>query len=678
MSRKERLAGEIDALVESISRRRLINILNYVNFKGGDVVVNLRKIGGGGKVSLRAVPAPCSGEVLRLTWAEEAPPDIESGYSFTDFFVDNGSRALIVNGASNDIDPSGATVLLPWFCRATSRRRRERFGSAPVLATLTRNSSEAVGILQDFGGGFLKVRVAAAEIDALLKGRSRAALSVSLSCAGTTVYEGKGFVRRRIALEGKIDVVVALAPYAANESGESQEVALDPAPIATYRHPLSDRIIRLDVLKASYNTFVVKEDRKHEALFAGLAVPEMKIDFGTGDSAQCAVRVTGGEGGTWFLSVLDMPILDQRKLFSFLEKEKGMSSGASGVIDPDDLIEFFFEAGFVYPSKYISLADSRDRLKAILSRLYVDRPSISQHFVHYSKGVIEGHICMVRFYERAWVVHHHTALGGAGAGSAVLTQIFRYIHSYSHLPSTGMDYAMTYYRPENRFPDRVLGGFSRSLKKPSLCSVDSFAYLHLHFDDSSEVKRYGEKWQLHPVSRDDLQKLEIFYDKVSGGLTLKAFGLEAPGVGRETIDLDEEFKKAGLRRRKSFFSLSRNGKLKAVVMTTDSDAGLNMSNLMKCIHVFIVDKKGLSFDLLMNQLNRLSHLYEEQEIPVLLFPLSYMNDQGEAYEKTYDLLVFRASIVKDFIEFTKRLTDRTIRRRYVTPAQHQEGDAIEP
>jgi hypothetical protein len=667
-----------NTVIESISRKRLTSILNHVNFKENSVVVNLKRLRDGTILSLRATPEPCRGETARLTWSVNLPPDAETAYEFADFLIDKGTRVIVVGGRSTDVGPSGITIFLPEHCQAISRRRTERFGSSSVRATLSRNGSTAVGFLRDFGGGFLKVTVAAREAGFLLKGGEEPPLYISLHRNGTAIYEGEGVVERRLAGGEDIDLVLALAPSSGDGSEESRETGLDPALIAICRHPLSDRIIRLHVARVTYNTLVVNEDPKHAVLFPGLIVPEMRIDFGAGDSAQCVARVTGGRDGTWFMSILDMPIRDQRKLFTFVEKIMGMGSGVSVVIDPEDLVEFFFEAGFVYPEKYAGVARSREQLKAMLSRLYVDTPSISQHFVQYDReGAIEGHICMVRFYERAWVVHHHTAIGGAGAGSAVLEQIFRYIYSYSGLPSTGMDYAMTYYRPENRFPNRVLGGFARSLNTPSLCSVDSFSYRHLHFDKNGG-EHFGEsKWLLAPSSHDDLLALEEFYESVSGGLTLKAFGIDTRYYGQKTIDLDAEFKKAGMRRRKQVFSLKNDGKLKAVMTVLDSDPGLNMSNLLKCIHLFVVDDKGLPFDLLVGQLNRLSRFYEEQEIPLLLFPLSYMNEQGIAHEKVYDLLVFKASVVKQFIEFTERLTNRAARRKYGDKSQEQEGRTSE-
>ena len=403
-------------LWEDISRKHLINILNYVNFKGGMVVVNLKSSLDGSRLSLRATPEPCIDHMARLVWLETPPGHIETAaYQLVDFFIDKGSRVVVVGGQVSDINRLGIMVVLPQRCYATSRRRMERFSSALVHSRLSRCESEATGLLQDFGGGCLKARFSAHDAGFLSKRNGKVPLKVALVDGKATVYNGEGLIKRRIANGEYVDLVIALTTFHGEKTSGGEELILGRDLIATCRHPLSDRIIRLRVVKASYNSFVVNEHPEHVTLFQGLIIPEMRIDFGTGDCAKCTAQVVGGEAGTWLMSVLDMPIHDQGKLFSFIEKETGMSSGVSAVIDPEDLIEFFFEAGFIYPSKYASLLHSQERLKNMLSHLYIETPSISQHFVRYDSGMIKAHISMVRFYERSWVIHHHTAIGGTGA-----------------------------------------------------------------------------------------------------------------------------------------------------------------------------------------------------------------------------------------------------------------------
>jgi len=48
--------ADSNILNERISSKHLVNILNYVNFKGDSVVVNLRRIQDGSMLSLKATP----------------------------------------------------------------------------------------------------------------------------------------------------------------------------------------------------------------------------------------------------------------------------------------------------------------------------------------------------------------------------------------------------------------------------------------------------------------------------------------------------------------------------------------------------------------------------------------------------------------------------------------------
>ena len=450
MVQTEEAVGESTGLPESVPLKRLVNILNYANFKGDGVLVNLRSSQNGSRLTLKAAPLPCCGNTAHLSWSESPPTDIDIAYDLVDFFIDIGSKLLVVGGRPTDISLSGITVLLPERCYAISRRRIERHRSVLAHVTLSRNRAKVTGLLRDFGGGFLKVRFAARDLGLLPIASGKPQLQIALTHGNTTVFTGKGLVKRRLAGGESIDLVLEVVRFVEKKPEVSPEAAFEPALVATCRHPLSDKIVRVHLIRASYNALVVREHPEHVTFFKGLIIPEMRLDFGAGDSAQCTAKVVASDADTWLMSILDMPILDQRKLFSFIERERGMASTVCAKIDPDDLLEFFFEAGFIYPEKYASMAHSRDQLKTILSRLYIDAPSISQHFVHDNRGIIDAHISMVRFYRRTWIIHHHAALGN-GAGSTVLARIFRYINSYSALPSTHMDYLMCYYRHETGF-----------------------------------------------------------------------------------------------------------------------------------------------------------------------------------------------------------------------------------
>jgi len=102
----------------------------------------------------------------------------------------------------------------------------------------------------------------------------------------------------------------------------------------------------------------------------------------------------------------------------------------------------------------------------------------------------------------------------------------------------------------------------------------------------------------------------------------------------------------------------------ALVMATDSTSGLNMSGLTKCLHVFVLAGSALPFDALSSRLNLLGHLYDEPEVPLLLFPRSYAKSACVVSEKTYNVLVFHRSVGPQFADYVARLTDRKIRRKH--------------
>ena len=156
-------------------------------------------------MSLRAAPEPCAGETARLTWSESPAQDRHGcGLRLVDFLIDKGSRVVVVGGQATDVSRSGITVLLPERCYATSRRRMTS-GSALVHVTLSRNGSEATGLLRDFGGGSSECGLLSAMSVSFRRGGASQPLQVALTYGKTTVYNGKGLIKRRMTNGENID-----------------------------------------------------------------------------------------------------------------------------------------------------------------------------------------------------------------------------------------------------------------------------------------------------------------------------------------------------------------------------------------------------------------------------------------------------------------------------------------
>jgi hypothetical protein len=317
-------------------------------------------------------------------------------------------------------------------------------------------------------------------------------------------------------------------------------------------------------------------------------------------------------------------------------------------VDLDDLWNFFFETGFVYPEKYAFIEPQKEKFKQVYQKLYTEPSEISRHIIYQDKGKIYGHVAMLRFYDKTWLIQHHAALVSSHnkAGLVVAEQLGRYINEFHHLASANMNYLACYYRRENRFPDRIFGGIARALNNPQASSIDLFGYLHFRKDTvSQEVSKSVELVACHP---DDLDELRSFYNHFAGGLMLQALDL-TPDMPDYT-DLATKFHQQGFRRQRNLFSLKEGGTLKAIIMVNISDVGMNMSDLTNCIQVFFLDAANIKRAVLDDVFSRLCQNYDDDEIPILAYPLSYAEANGLVCDKTYNLLVLSVEYFDHYIK----------------------------
>jgi hypothetical protein len=265
-----------------------------------------------------------------------------------------------------------------------------------------------------------------------------------------------------------------------------------------------------------------------------------------------------------------------------------------------------------------------------------------------------GHMAMLRYYKKTWLIHHHAARKSAlnKAGLIVLDQIGRMGNNSHRLDSLHMEYLMCYYRPENKFPSRVFGGAANSIHDPKGCSIDTFAF-YRHQRDLTRVASLPESWQLIRASEVDLLELENFYQHVSGGLMLDATDLRPNCLSIDT--LSEEYERLGLKRDRQLFALRQEDQLKAIVIVNLTDLGLNLSDLTNCIKIFVLDKNALSADILNATLDILATKFQKTDMPALLYPAAYADEQSIAYEKRYNLWAFSLQFSDQYFKYINRL-----------------------
>jgi hypothetical protein len=219
-----------------------------------------------------------------------------------------------------------------------------------------------------------------------------------------------------------------------------------------------------------------------------------------------------------------------------------------------------------------------------------------------------------------------------------------------------MNFVFCYFRPENKFPNRVFGGVTGNTKDPKGCSLDTFAYFHYQKIFSSELK-LSEPWKLMKTQPEDLLELKNFYEHWSGGLMLNALELEQ---GSENLDdLSKEYQKLGLKRERHLVSLKKDGILKAVVVINISDIGLNLADLTSTVQVIVVDSDDFTKEIFHLMVSELSKKFEQNEIPVLVYPVEYAENYSIPYEKLYNLWVLNMQYTDHYFRHLKGLLKGT-------------------
>jgi hypothetical protein len=635
---------------KEINRNKLINRLNYLNFQDGSLLVNFKHSRYSRTVSLEAKPLPCQDDLLECIWVD--PSDVLlkiRSSSFENLFVIDGHKLVVVAPTLLELTERGVTFRLPETCREVSYRKVRRHLCEGTSAQLMQNSALFDGTLLDFNAISFRIEVLAIPPQTFQWLDPELPVNVVFCNETGAHYSGEcRIIKQNSGQKLRTFVLEPLSqhkPRFKPKDYRSTRQELVPSPNVRFRHPFTGKQVDLKVINVSGTGFSVEEDAGNSVLLPGMIIDSIELSFANSFSTSCQVQVvyrraleTDQNTVRCGLSILDMDIQDHVRLLSLIYQANEKDSYLCGKVDMDLLWQFFFETGFIYPEKYHHIKANKEKYRELYEKLYTENPRIARHFIYQKRGTILGHMATVRFYENSWLIHHHAASKSESnhAGLVVLNQITRFNNDSHRLYSIHMNYVFCYYRPENRFPHKAFGGISRHLKNPKGCSLDEMAYLHVRREFNS-LQRMSDAWGLTPTTRPDLQELESFYEDVSGGLMIDALDLEPSML--EGAEIYQEYAAIGFKRERMLFSLKLKGSLVAIFMINFSDIGLNMSDLTNCVHAFVLDPDELSRDTLSLALSILFIRFNQEEMPVLIFPLSYAQSQQISYERIYTLWV---------------------------------------
>ena len=658
---KSDTAGKID-------KTQLTNKLNYINFQDGAVLVNFIHRKYNKTITLKAKPQPCMGGLVDCRWLEgENIAHIIQNYQFSNILITNGQKLLKVEPDVIRIDAEGISVLLPESCREISSRRAQRYSCEGISIQLIQSSTVFSGPLMDFNGLSFRVKLTATPPQTFDWINPEHPVNVIVSNAAVTIYSGECKIIRHT--RGQKTRSYILEPLKQEiqrfkqKEFRSERYVLTPTPNMVSRHPLTAMRVDLKVVDLSGSGFSVEEDKYNTTLLPGMVLHELELSFADSYKIKCSAQVVFRKemvepnGEKWIkcgFALLDMDIRDHLKLISMLHQTKNKNSYICNDVDLDALWNFFFETGFIYPDKYATIQKNKKQIKETYAKIYTHNPHIARHFIYQEKGAIFGHMAMIRFYESAWMIHHHAAKKSAlnKAGLIVLDQIGRMINDSHRLYSLHMDYMICYYQPENKFPSRVFGGAARNIGDPKGCSLDGFAYHYFHNPPPS-TSDMPTGWQIVETQSEDLQELSGFYEQTSGGLLLEALDLRPEKI--DCVELSREYDKLGLTRLRHLFSLKNNDQLKAVFLVNQSDLGLNLSDITNCVKVFVTDSQEFSADILQAAISKIAKITGKKDFPVLIYPAAFADERDIAYNKNYNLWICSLQYSDAYFRYLKRL-----------------------
>jgi hypothetical protein len=574
---------------------------------------------------------------------------------------DDRRSMILVPGLLQEMNQESLCIELPETNYAVGQRRARRYASPGVSTELVQNGFQAKGRLVDFSPRGFKLKVKPDGSCSFRWFNPEEQAVVHLKNDERLVYSGTCRLVRQSDNPSEREIVVVPAEEKIrrfkNKRIRNVRQRLVPSPRIAFYHPLIGRRIQRDIVDISTSGFSVHEEPEERVLVPGMIIPELAINFPGALKMNCAAQVIycrekEGKEIQCGIAILDMDIDAYSRLTHILTNAMDPHAHISTEVDMESLWEFFFRSGFIYSKKYRLIQAQRQTFKETYQKLYQGQPEIAKHFIYQKNGRIYGHISMVRAYERAWMIHHHAALAKQSrrTGFAVLKQMMYYLNDMHRFPSAHMDYVTCYFRPENKFPDRVFGGFARELNNPHGCSLDLFAYLP--YTTLSVGTDLPEGWSLDESSGADLWQFNRFYSHSSGGLLVDALSMEPKED--ENRSVEEAYAQAGLVRRWKVYSLCHGDELNAMLIVNHSNLGFNLSELLNGIKVLVTNPEGLPWSVLSAAIGQLAGEYQMARIPVLFYPSSYVESNGIPYEKHYQMWILNVQYGNEYMDYVQK------------------------
>ncbi len=646
---------------KTLDQTELINTVNYLHFTGSHLFVLLQHPVYQDKLLAKAHPEPCLENQLTCQWDESYFQYKLESYQVLHLVIMNNQSMIASPINILDGGKSSFTIQLPEKSFVLNLRQTQRYPCSSVSAELMQSDFVAKGELIDFCSGSFRIRADSEafkynnwfnpDVPASVRLFSNEKIIYSEFCKCIRWQEDRNISKEIVFAAGNDHISRFPAKKIRNPRQH-----ITPPLTAVFAHPLLKKKIHRDIFDISTTGFSISDKPDDDLLMPGMMIFDLSILLAGISIANCAVQIIyrrmEENNIRYGIAILDMDIHSYSRINHILGINSDPQISVSTEVDMDALWEFFFQTGFIYPEKYGFCVAHRENFIKTYRKLYQENPEIARHITYEKNGRIYGHLSMIRAYERTWLLQHHAARPMENKklpGFVVLRQMMFFTHGMYQLPSSRMDYVISYFRPENKFPDRIFGGFARDFNNPQACSLDLFSYLTLPVAFPENDLPQG--WILRDSLPVDLWELAQFYKHNSGGLLLNILNFGESDSGDES--LEKVFERLGFLRKWRIYSLIYQDQLKAVFIVDQSDLAINMSNLLNCIKVLITDPAGLPSELLSFAVSKLGKVYNLDKVTLLLYPASGIKSAGISYKKQYQLWIGDMRYMNQFMDYVQ-------------------------
>ena len=379
---------------KTVRKNNLVNKINLINFNNETIRINFKHRKDGRIISFDALPQPCFANFLICLW--QHPIDIhqiKQSYLLHNLLINEGQTVLSVDASIRALSQKGICFALPDKSIQSSSRKARRFSCAALKVNLIQNGILFSGFLMDFSSFSFRVEIHASPTIAFQWLNSNDRLTLIIMQDAATLYSSECTIIKQENFSSK--KVLILKPLTSNiqrfspKEYRSRRISLSPTPHIIFNHPLTDKLVTLKAIDISGSGISVEDDEDNSVLLPGLIIPNLSINLANAFKFNCKAQVVyrqtvendyGTKNIKCGIAFLDMDCNDHMRLLSLLHQAENQNLYICNEVDLDELWTFFFKTGFIYPQKYISIHDNKDRIKNTYKHLYTTNSNISRYF----------------------------------------------------------------------------------------------------------------------------------------------------------------------------------------------------------------------------------------------------------------------------------------------------------